>query len=67
MKNVQEIREGLKRCKLNSPIWCGNCPYVKLRELDNDISKCTSALCKDAEALIDRLMSNHLHVRGLDE
>ena len=62
-----KIRDGLKRCKLNSPIWCGNCPYVRLREPDDNIAKCTSALCNDAEVLIDRLMGNHLHVFGVDE
>lgn len=57
------VRYGLHLCKSNCALTCGNCPYYKFKdEINNDISKCTSALAKDAEQYINSLCGNYLNL-----
>lgn len=58
-----KVRYGLHLCKSNCALTCGNCPYYNLKnEINNDISKCTSELAKDAEQYINSLCGNYLNL-----
>ena len=60
-----KVRIGLSLCKTNCVLNCGNCPYVFLKnENNNDISGCTSALARDAEEYINSLLENRITVHG---
>lgn len=60
-----KVRYGLRCCRKNNPLSCGNCPYVLLKNDDaEDISGCTSALAGDAEEYIDQLRGNKLYFMG---
>lgn len=65
-KKLQDkVRIGLSLCKTNCPLNCGNCPYVFLKdENNNDVSACTSALARDAEEYINSLLGNSITVYG---
>ena len=57
-----KVRIGLSLCKTNCVLNCGNCPYVFLKdENDNDISGCTSALARDTEECINSLLENSIN------
>ena len=61
----EKVRYGLRCCRKNNPISCGNCPYEFLKNDDTeDISDCTSALAGDAEEYIDQLLGNKLRFIG---
>ena len=60
-----KVRIGLSLCKTNCVLNCGNCPYIFLKDENNsDISRCTSALARDAEECINSLLVNSITVYG---
>ena len=62
---LEKVRIGLSLCKTDCAFNCGNCPYYYLKnEKIGDISKCTSALAKDAEEYIDSLIGDSIKVVG---
>lgn len=42
-----KVRDGILRCKQNSAMYCGNCPYTFLKHEDGNTDDCTTVLLAD--------------------